>query len=209
MLPILDPVKNVATTFPAPVRDPEHAAQPRSRSRRGARSAAALALLGQRANLGDARQQPQLDVRPRRAALAGGLRPRRRRIRHSARRARIIRRPRRSRWSAPPATSRCSIRRRRSTRFVDTCYSTHHPQFGYDANDTLWTSGGGPVVGWLNTKMFDQTGDAAKSQGWTALVLDYQRQRQARCLRRARSAGRPDEGQADQLAVLRRDAQPG
>ena len=32
-------------------------------------------------------------------------------------------------------------------RFVETCYSTHHPQFGYDANDTLWTSGGGPVVG--------------------------------------------------------------
>jgi hypothetical protein len=56
--------------------------------------------------------------------------------------------------------------------FVDTCYSTHHPQFGYDANDTLWTSGGGPVVGWLNTKMFLETGDAAKSQGWTALVLD-------------------------------------
>jgi hypothetical protein len=56
--------------------------------------------------------------------------------------------------------------------FVDTCYSTHHPQFGYDANDTLWTSGGGPVVGWLNTKMFLETGDAARSQGWTTLVLD-------------------------------------
>ncbi len=56
--------------------------------------------------------------------------------------------------------------------FVDTCFSTHHLQFGYDANETIWTSGGGPVVGWLNTKMFDQTGDAAKSQGWTALVLD-------------------------------------
>ena len=56
--------------------------------------------------------------------------------------------------------------------FVDTCFSTHHPQFGYDANDTLWTSGGGPVVGWLNTKMFDATGDAAKSQGWTAMILD-------------------------------------
>ena len=28
------------------------------------------------------------------------------------------------------------------------------------------------MVGWLNTKMFDETGDAAKSQGWTALVLD-------------------------------------
>jgi hypothetical protein len=56
--------------------------------------------------------------------------------------------------------------------FVDTCFSTHHPQFGYDANDTLWTSGGGPVVGWVNTKMFDATGDAAKSQGWTAMILD-------------------------------------
>jgi len=56
--------------------------------------------------------------------------------------------------------------------FVDTCFQTHHLQFGYDANDTLWTSGGGPVVGWLNTKRFDETGDAATSQGWTALVLD-------------------------------------
>ena len=56
--------------------------------------------------------------------------------------------------------------------FIDTCYSTHHPQFGFDANETLWTSGGGPVVGWLDTKKFDETGDAAQSQGWTALILD-------------------------------------
>ena len=56
--------------------------------------------------------------------------------------------------------------------FVDTCFGTHHLQCGYDANDTLWTSGGGPVVGWLNSKLFDETGDAARSQGWTALVLD-------------------------------------
>ena len=55
---------------------------------------------------------------------------------------------------------------------VETCFTTHHPQFGYDANETLWTSGGGPVVGWLNTKMLDATGDVARSQGWTALVLD-------------------------------------
>jgi hypothetical protein len=56
--------------------------------------------------------------------------------------------------------------------FVDTCFQTHHLQFGYDADDTLWTSGGGPVVGWLNMKVFDETGDAAKAQGWTTLVLD-------------------------------------
>ena len=34
------------------------------------------------------------------------------------------------------------------------------------------SGGGGGVVGWLNVKMWDQTHDAAKSQGWTALVLD-------------------------------------
>ncbi len=57
---------------------------------------------------------------------------------------------------------------------VDTCFGTHHLQFAQDANDTLWTSsgGGGDIVGWLNTKMFDETGDEQKSQGWTALVLD-------------------------------------
>jgi len=56
--------------------------------------------------------------------------------------------------------------------FVDTCFATHHLQFGYDANDTLWFSGTGPVAAWLNTKMFDETGDAAKSQGWSPFVLD-------------------------------------
>lgn len=57
-------------------------------------------------------------------------------------------------------------------RFIDTCYSTHHLQFAEDADDTLWTSGGGDVVGWLNTRQFLETGDAAASQGWTALILD-------------------------------------
>jgi hypothetical protein len=28
------------------------------------------------------------------------------------------------------------------------------------------------VVGWLNTKMFNETGDEEKSQGWTVLVMD-------------------------------------
>ena len=56
--------------------------------------------------------------------------------------------------------------------FADVCFTDHHLQFGFDANDTLWTSGGGPVVGWLNTKEFLATGDAEKAQGWTALVLD-------------------------------------
>src|SRR5207245_1709873 len=44
--------------------------------------------------------------------------------------------------------------------------------FAEHGNRSLWTSGGGPVVGWLNTKLFDETGDEEKSQGWTALILD-------------------------------------
>jgi hypothetical protein len=56
---------------------------------------------------------------------------------------------------------------------ISTCFSTHHLMFAEDANHTLWTSGGGGVVGWLNTKLFDETGDEEKSQGWTPLILDY------------------------------------
>jgi hypothetical protein len=55
---------------------------------------------------------------------------------------------------------------------ISTCFGTHHLMFAEDANNTLWTSGGGPVVGWLNTKLFDETGDEERSQGWTALILD-------------------------------------
>ena len=77
---------------------------------------------------------------------------------------------------------------------------THHLQFGYDANDTLWTSGGGPVVGWLNTKMFDETGDAAASQGWTALVLDTNGNGKRDDYVEPDQPVDPDQGQAHQLA---------
>ncbi|MFL5072324.1 MAG: carboxypeptidase regulatory-like domain-containing protein [Xanthobacteraceae bacterium] len=56
--------------------------------------------------------------------------------------------------------------------FIDTCFGTHHPQFGYDADETLWLSGTGQVAGWINTKVFEETGDAAKAQGWSPFILD-------------------------------------
>jgi hypothetical protein len=55
---------------------------------------------------------------------------------------------------------------------ISTCFGTHHLMFAEDADNTLWTSGGGPVVGWLNRKLYDETGDEERSQGWTALILD-------------------------------------
>jgi hypothetical protein len=62
----------------------------------------------------------------------------------------------------------------RKVTLIDTCFSTHHLQFAEDSNNTLWTSsgGGGGIIGWLNTKMFLETGDEAKSQGWTPLIRD-------------------------------------
>ena len=171
MLPMLDPVKNVATTFRAPVRDP---AMPLNL---GPGHAAGLDPLQPSPYWGAERiwetranNHNSMFGRDGRLWLAASVRggenpawckagsdhpsakafPMDRAVRHLA--------------VLNPKTMKYD--------FIETCYSTHHPQFGYDANDTLWTSGGGPVVGWLNTKMFDATGDAARSQGWTALVVD-------------------------------------
>ena len=171
VLPILDPVKNVATTFKAPVRD---ASMPPSL---GPGHAAALDALQPSPYWGTDRiwdtrvnNHNSMFGRDGRLWLAASVRapenpafckegsdhpsakafPMERAIRHIA----------------------VFDLKTKTYNFVDTCFSTHHLQFGYDANDTIWTSGGGPVVGWLNSKLFSETGDAAKSQGWTALVLD-------------------------------------
>lgn len=55
---------------------------------------------------------------------------------------------------------------------IGTCFSTHHLMFAEDESNTLWTSGGGDVIGWLDTKKYAETGDEAASQGWTPLILD-------------------------------------
>ncbi|MXY25062.1 MAG: carboxypeptidase regulatory-like domain-containing protein [Acidobacteria bacterium] len=55
---------------------------------------------------------------------------------------------------------------------VDTCFGTHHLQFAEDENDTLYFSGGGQVIGWIDTKLYDETGDERLSQGWCPTVLD-------------------------------------
>ncbi len=60
---------------------------------------------------------------------------------------------------------------------IQTCFLTHHLNFTEDGTNTLWFSGGGvtnprTTIGWFNTNMFEETGDAAASQGWTTFVLD-------------------------------------
>jgi len=55
---------------------------------------------------------------------------------------------------------------------INTCFGTHHLMFAEDADNTLWTSGGGTVVGWFNTRHYLETGDPVSAQGWTPFILD-------------------------------------
>ena len=170
-MPILDPVKNTWTSFRLPVRDPQMPLN------LGPGHAAALDPMAPSPYWGAERiwetrannHNSMLDKTGRvwlAASVRGAETPAFCRAGSDHPSAKLFPMDRSVRHIAvfDPKTKKYS--------FVDTCFSTHHPQFGYDANDTLWTSGGGQVVGWLNTKMFDATGDAAKSQGWTAMILD-------------------------------------
>lgn len=170
-IPILDPVRNVATTFRAPVRDAD---MPLSL---GPGHAAALDALQPSAYWGDERiwdtrvnNHNSMFGRDGRLWLAAAVRGPdnpafcKAGSDHPSAKLFPIERTNRHLAVYDPKTQKYT--------FVDTCFGTHHLQFAYDDNETLWTSGGGPVVGWLNTKLFDETGDAARAQGWTAIVLD-------------------------------------
>ena len=53
---------------------------------------------------------------------------------------------------------------------IDTCFGTHHLNF--DDKDILWFTGGGPVEGWFNTRIYLETKDEKLAQGWTVFVMD-------------------------------------
>jgi hypothetical protein len=57
---------------------------------------------------------------------------------------------------------------------ISTCFQTHHLVFTEDANQTLWTSGdaGNQVVGWLNRKLFEETGDEGLRSSSTPTATD-------------------------------------
>jgi hypothetical protein len=170
-LPILDPVKNVATTFKAPVRDPQ---MPLSL---GPGHAAGLDALQPSAYWGSERlwdtrvnnHNSMFDQRGRlwlAAAVRGAENPAFCKAGSDHPSAKLFPLDRNLRQ-----VSMYDLKTQQY-QFVDTCFGTHHLQFGYDKDNTIWTSGGGPVVGWVNSRIFDETGDSAKAQGWTAMILD-------------------------------------
>jgi hypothetical protein len=58
-------------------------------------------------------------------------------------------------------------------KLIDTCYATHHLQFDNDPDQTLYFNELlGPIVGWLNTREYDRTGDEQAAQGWCPQIVD-------------------------------------
>ena len=55
---------------------------------------------------------------------------------------------------------------------IDTCFNTHHLQFGYEDVERLYLSSVGPVIGWLDVDVYEETGDAQAAQGWCPLIVD-------------------------------------
>ncbi|HJY47511.1 MAG TPA: carboxypeptidase-like regulatory domain-containing protein, partial [Stellaceae bacterium] len=173
IIPILDPVKNSVTKFHAPVRDPD---MPFSL---GPGHAAALKPLAPSPYWGNEQiwdthinnHNSMMDGKGRlwlAAAVRGVENPAfcRKGSDHPSAKAFPLAESHRQLAMLDPKTMKYT--------FVDTCFTTHHLNFAKDANDTLWASSGGGTgaVGWFNTKLFDETGDAVKAQGWTPLILD-------------------------------------
>ncbi len=55
---------------------------------------------------------------------------------------------------------------------IDTCFTTHHLQFAEDKDNTLFVDSSTNGVGWVDTRVFDETGNAEKAQGWCPPVID-------------------------------------
>jgi hypothetical protein len=64
---------------------------------------------------------------------------------------------------------------------IETCYATHHLQFDNDPNETVYFNElSGPIVGWVDSKVYDQTLAATKDEfkaeqaavGWCAQIVD-------------------------------------
>ena len=114
-----------------------------------------------------------------------------------------------SRWSARSGTSRVFDVKTKKYTFVDTCFSTHHLQFGYDTNETTLDERRRPGRRLAEHEDVRPDGRRREVTGLDRTRARHQRQRQAGRVRRARPAAGSDEGHADQLRFLRGDAESG
>jgi hypothetical protein len=63
--------------------------------------------------------------------------------------------------------------RTRQFKQVDTCFETHHIQFASDPDETVYANGVfNGAIGWVKTRVLDETGDAGRAQGWCRPYFD-------------------------------------
>jgi hypothetical protein len=165
-LPVLDPVRHVATEVKHPVRDPN---TPSSK----ALNYTASPYWGE-TRIWDSQtsmHNPMIDEQAR-VWFTARIRPPdnpafcRKGSSHPSAQAFPVNRSNRQLSIYDPKSGRFTL--------IDTCFQTHHLVFAEDANNTLWTSGdsANQVLGWFNRKVFEETGDEQRAQGWTPFVLD-------------------------------------
>ncbi len=63
----------------------------------------------------------------------------------------------------------------RKFEFVDQCVTTEHVVFAADKDQTLYESLKEGGIAWVNTRVWDETHDPEKAQGWCPAVIDYNR----------------------------------
>ncbi len=51
---------------------------------------------------------------------------------------------------------------------IDTCFGTHHIEIAFDKDSTIWVNSGG----YFNIRVWDETGDIKKAQGWVPFIVD-------------------------------------
>jgi hypothetical protein len=167
MVPILDPVNNKATTIKHPYRDPDtpsSADLPKGRSPYWGDEVIWDGHTSIHNPMMDEKGRVWFTARVRPAANPDFCRMG---SEHPSAKVVPLKESARQLSMYDPKTGKWSL--------INTCFTTHHLYFGTDADNTLWTSAGGPqsgVVGWLNTRMYEATGDEVKAQGWTPLVID-------------------------------------
>jgi hypothetical protein len=76
-------------------------------------------------------------------------------------------------WESPPGWG-LQVYDPKTLKFepVDLCFGQGHAIFADDKDETLYFSLRLGGLGWFNTRVWDETHDTAKAQGWCAPVLD-------------------------------------
>jgi hypothetical protein len=55
---------------------------------------------------------------------------------------------------------------------IPVCFDTHHVNLGHTKDNILYFSGDFNALGWINTRVWDETHDAKKATGWCPFVLN-------------------------------------